>query len=66
MVTGGYCDIVTELVKRGLDNIVVYILLHTDTPSVTSCLLVSSSWSYNLRHVWRQLYRERQRDKRFR
>jgi len=55
-----------KLVRRGLDNILVKILASTDISTVTSCLLVNSSWNSHLRHIWRQLYRERQKDTRFR
>ena len=66
LAAGVSCDVVGELVRRGLDNILVKILASTDISTVTSCLLVNSSWNSHLRHIWRQLYRERQKDTRFR
>ena len=58
----GPCDILSELLSRGLENIVVKILSHTDVKTATACLLVNSSWSSNLRDIWRLLLREKKKN----
>ena len=57
----GSCDIVSELLRRGLENLVVKILSNTDINTVTACLLVNSFWSSNLRDIWRLLLREKKK-----
>ena len=57
----GRCDIISELLSRGLENLVVKILSNTDINTVTACLLVNSFWSSNLRDIWRLLLREKKK-----
>ena len=57
----GSCDIVTELLARGLQNIVLNILEQTDIDTVTACLLVNSTWYSNLQDIWRLIFREKQK-----
>ena len=59
----GSCDIVSELLGRGLENIVVKILDNTDVHTVTACLQVNSSWCSNLQDIWRLILREKQKNK---
>ena len=56
-----FCDIVTELLARGLQNIVIKILEQTDIDTVTACLLVNSTWCSNLQDIWRLIFREKQK-----
>ena len=58
MMAADHCDFVTELRARGLENLMVRIMAHLDLSSVTACLQVSSGWAYDLRDIWRLLYRE--------
>ena len=58
----GSCDIVSELLVRGLENIVVKILYNTDINTVTACLQVNSSWCSNLQDIWRLILKEKQKN----